>query len=68
MKKSLGTLSILILFLFAGLVARAQSTSRVTGTVNDRSGALVPGAQVALTNQATGVSGSGHCLAGRGAD
>ena len=56
MKGSLRTVSILILLLLAGLVARAQSTSRVAGTVNDRSGAVVQGAHVTLTNQATGVS------------
>ena len=56
MKKSRRILSVIILLLFAGLVVRAQSTSRVTGTVNDKSGAVVQGAQVTLTNQATGVA------------
>jgi hypothetical protein len=36
--------------------AAAQSTSRVTGTIQDKSGAVVPGADVTLTNQATQVS------------
>lgn len=34
----------------------AQSTSRVTGTITDSSGAVVPAASVTLTNQATQVS------------
>jgi hypothetical protein len=32
------------------------STGRVSGTVRDRSGAVIPGAQVSLTNEGTGVS------------
>jgi hypothetical protein len=55
MRASLRFASVL-LFLFIGLASWAQSTSRVTGTVNDRSGAVVQGAQVTLTNQATGVA------------
>jgi hypothetical protein len=55
MRTSLRFASVL-LFLFIGLASWAQSTSRVTGTVNDRSGAVVQGAQVTLTNQATGVA------------
>jgi hypothetical protein len=33
-----------------------QATSRVTGTVEDSSGGIVPGATVSLTNEATGVT------------
>ena len=55
MKKSCGTLAAIVLLL-SGFVAWAQSTSRVTGTVTDKSGAVVQGAQVTLTNQATGVT------------
>ena len=36
--------------------AYGQATSRVTGTVQDASGALAPGAVVTLTNEATNVS------------
>jgi hypothetical protein len=44
-----------ITFLLTG-TGRAQSdTGRVTGTVTDSSGALIPGAAVTLTNTATGV-------------
>jgi hypothetical protein len=38
------------------MVAFGQTTSRVTGVIKDSSGALVPEAQVALTEDATGVS------------
>lgn len=38
------------------VTAWAQSTSRVTGTVQDKTGALIPGATVTLTNEATNVS------------
>lgn len=41
-----------VLALFAGQ-ARAQATASIDGTVHDTTGALVPGAKVALTNQAT---------------
>jgi len=44
----------------AAAAAAAQgTTSRVLGTVTDQSGAVVPGAIVTLTNEATGVSYTG---------
>lgn len=47
----------LLLVLCGSVLANAQgTTSRVTGTVNDASGAAVPGATVTLKNEATGVS------------
>jgi len=49
-------LSLLVAFLTAfGGAALAQSTAALNGTVTDATGALVPNAQVVVTNQATGV-------------
>src|SRR5206468_9363237 len=45
-----------IFLLIAGLVLAQTATSRITGTVNDASGALVPGAMVIARNEATGVT------------
>jgi len=45
-----------IFLLIAGLVLAQTATSRITGTVNDASGALVPGAMVTARNEATGVT------------
>ncbi|MGH9794481.1 MAG: carboxypeptidase regulatory-like domain-containing protein, partial [Candidatus Acidiferrales bacterium] len=43
--------------LLAGATAFAQvSTSRIVGTVTDASGAVVPGAKVIATNEATGIT------------
>jgi hypothetical protein len=44
------------LFLIAGQVYGQGTTSRVTGTVGDATGAVVPGATVILTNEANNVS------------
>ena len=60
MRKFLKLASVLVL-LSAGPVAWAQSISRVTGTVKDKSGAVVQGATVTLTNESTGVGGE-QCL------
>ncbi|MBO0799308.1 MAG: carboxypeptidase regulatory-like domain-containing protein, partial [Blastocatellia bacterium] len=52
--KSLKAIIPLILSLLAPCSGLAQgTTSRVTGTVTDQSGAAVPGATVILTNSAT---------------
>src|SRR5438093_11938371 len=45
-----------IFLLIAGRVLAQTATSRITGTVNDASGALVPGAMVTARNDATGVT------------
>lgn len=51
-----------LLFLAALLVfapgSHAQTTAQLTGTVADASGAVIPGAQVTLTDQATGTGRS----------
>ncbi len=47
--------SLLAVLLLAGTAAAQVSTSRITGTVADESGAVIPGAKVILTNEATGV-------------
>ncbi len=50
-----GVVCILLLHVL-GVGAYSQATSRVTGTVQDPGGAVVPNAVVTLTNQATNVS------------
>ena len=46
----------LIFLLFSGPPAHGQTTAQLTGTVADASGAVIPGAQVSLINEATGDS------------
>ena len=55
MKISVKSFSFLLLLLFVSVsVAFSQgTTTRITGTVNDTSGAAVPGAMVTLTNEGT---------------
>src|SRR5437764_3147318 len=49
-------ISLLSLVLAFALVCAGQtSTSQISGTVRDSSGAIIPGAAVTLTNEATGV-------------
>ena len=45
-----------ILFLVSGRLSYGQTTAQLTGTVQDVSGAVIPGAQVTLTDEATGAS------------
>src|SRR5580698_465546 len=47
-----------ILCLFSAPAARAQVTATLSGTVQDASGGVIPGADVTLTNQATNESRS----------
>jgi hypothetical protein len=57
MQRSIITLSSLFLICVLQLTIFGQgTTSRVTGTVQDKNGAAVPGANVTLTNDATGIS------------
>jgi iron complex outermembrane receptor protein len=49
-------LSIAWIAVLAGAVVSAQSEGRITGVVRDSSGAAVPGAAIAITNQATSAS------------
>ena len=46
----------LLLLLSAAVAAAQTSTSRITGTVFDSSGAVVPGATVTALNEATGIA------------
>jgi Carboxypeptidase regulatory-like domain len=56
-KKRLAALVFTILFFISPMLVRAQSgTSSVQGTVTDSTGAVIPGASVILTNNATGVA------------
>jgi Carboxypeptidase regulatory-like domain len=47
-------IAVLFLLLSAPLT-HAQTTAQLTGTVQDSSGAMIPGAEVTLTDQATGI-------------
>jgi hypothetical protein len=43
------------LFFLAAPLTQAQTTAQLTGTVHDTSGAMIPGAQVTLTDESTGI-------------
>ena len=45
-----------MLLLLSGPMTHAQTTAQLTGTVQDTSGAVIPGAQVTLTDESTGVT------------
>lgn len=45
-----------VLFLVSGRLSYGQTTAQLTGTVQDASGAVIPGAQVTLTDEANGSS------------
>lgn len=51
----LGILPLLlaVFFLFSSQASHAQTTATISGTVQDASGAVIPGANVTLTNEAT---------------
>ena len=48
------TTLILSVFMVGNIFAQSGGTSAVTGAVTDQSGAIVPGATVTLSNDATG--------------
>lgn len=50
------SLAIMVLFLSALSLLRAQDQASITGVVSDPSGAVVPGVSITLTNSLTGVS------------
>jgi hypothetical protein len=56
MRRGFSPSAIIVLVVLTSLASMGQVTSRVTGTVQDPSGAIVPNAVVALTNEATNVS------------
>jgi hypothetical protein len=57
MSKTLRMMSVLaILLMCAGAAFAQTSTSRISGTVTDPSGAVIPGASVTAINDSTGVS------------
>ena len=43
-----------LVLLLVSLTGRAQQNSTITGTVLDKAGAVIPGAEVTLTQQQTG--------------
>jgi|HubBroStandDraft_1064217.scaffolds.fasta_scaffold04141_3 hypothetical protein len=45
-----------VLFLVSGRLSYGQTTAQLSGTVQDASGAVIPGAQVTIVDEATGVS------------
>ena len=51
--RNLSRIGLVLLVLLAAGAAFAQDTGSVRGTVNDSTGAIVPGATVTLTNEAT---------------
>ena len=67
MKRTLTQLAIMsVLFLGCCAGVFAQATSQISGTVKDASGAVVGGAQVTVTQTATGVSADRDDGCGRG--
>ena len=48
-------LSLVSIFLFCGIVW-GQATAQIAGTVRDESGAVIPGAEIKVTQTATGAS------------
>ncbi len=55
-KGALGCAIVLTIILYHQRTAWAQFASAIEGTISDSTGALVPGATVALTNEETGVT------------
>ncbi|MGA6955884.1 MAG: carboxypeptidase-like regulatory domain-containing protein, partial [Candidatus Acidiferrales bacterium] len=51
--KGVSALAFFAVILLASPLARAQGTAAINGTVSDPSGAVVPGASITVTNEAT---------------
>ena len=49
-----------LILLLVSLHGRAQQNSTITGTVEDKAGAVIPGAEVTLTQQQTGFVTKAH--------
>lgn len=56
MNRTRAVLAVLLLLTCGASLILGQSTARVTGTVQDKTGAVVAGAKVILTNEATNIS------------
>jgi len=54
-RQILAAIALAMLFL-SGPLAQAQTTAILSGTVQDATGAVIPGAQVTLTDEATGLT------------
>ena len=53
--RRIAAFALFLLCAFGGVVSMAQTTQQFTGHVLDSTGAVIPGAQVVVHNQATGV-------------
>src|SRR5437016_3019617 len=56
MMRSVCTAFLAVVLFSVGVWAQAVSTAQITGTVKDQSGAVLPGAEVTVTQTDTGVS------------
>ena len=54
LKNSISVLTCGVLLLGTSTIALTQENATLSGAVADRSGALIPGAEVTVTNDATG--------------
>jgi len=54
---------VVVLFVSASIALAQGTTSRISGTVTDLTGAVVPNATVTATNDATGIAYTTHSSA-----